>query len=52
MDLVALNAGAGSQILTLAFPRDAGTAKMCTRMVKILGNTKSQSIAHSDKNVM
>lgn len=52
MDLVALNAGAGSEILTQAFPPEVGTAKMCTRMVKKLENTKSQSIANSDKNVI
>jgi hypothetical protein len=52
MDLVALNAGAGSRILTQGFPPEVGTAKMCTRMIRILGNTQSQFIAHSDKNVM
>jgi len=52
MDPVVFNARAGSQILTQAFPPEVGNAKMCTCMVKKLGNTKSQSIAHCDKNVI
>jgi len=43
---------AGSQILTQVFPPEVGNAKMRTPMVKKLGNTESQSRAHSDKNVI
>jgi hypothetical protein len=45
MDLVALNAGVGSQILTQTFPPEVGTANTCMRMVKILGNTKARPIS-------